>query len=341
MRLAGQEKQGFYPTPIEVIEMIETYISNPEGNKGRLLDPCVGTGEPAQMIGSSLMLETFGVEINTIRYFKSMERIDHVLNTDFKHLYSEYEAFSLIFLNPPYDTGDERRLEFEFLRRSLSYLQIGGILIYIIPQHRISRHVAKLLSGHFDNVQIYKFPGSLYTDFSQVVIFGKKRPMPIQDKVMAENILMASTHILSDLSHKEEPFYFVPKQITEGEIRFESGEIDPKKLIEEADNFGLLKDPKFYDYFRPKDSGTVRPLLPLKRGHIALMIASGYLNNQVLEKDGLKLIIKGKVFKDEKVISEDTTATEKKVQTIKKTIEEIKTSINAFNLNSGEYINLK
>lgn len=60
-------------------------------------------------------------------------------------------AFSLLYLNPPYDwdaveqeeqednetpSSRKNRLEYNFLRESYSKLQPGGVLVYVIP-HKI------------------------------------------------------------------------------------------------------------------------------------------------------------------------------------------------------------
>ena len=52
----------------------------------------------------------------------------------------------------------------------------------------------------------------------------------------------------------------------------------------------------------PGQCNSIRPLAPLKNGHLALMLAGGYMNGEI-EMDGRRLVIKGVVRKTEKVQS--------------------------------------
>jgi tRNA1(Val) A37 N6-methylase TrmN6 len=74
-----------------------------------------------------------------------------VLNTAFENTLLTDETFSLVFLNPPYDgetsTGRGERMEFTFLNDSTKLLRRGGMLVYIIPETRVSEKIARHLAG--------------------------------------------------------------------------------------------------------------------------------------------------------------------------------------------------
>ncbi len=69
MRTAGKMKAGFYPTPVEVAELIADFIKRPLMSDGiRLLDPCCGEGEALKVLASRLgVRETYGVELDQNR----------------------------------------------------------------------------------------------------------------------------------------------------------------------------------------------------------------------------------------------------------------------------------
>ena len=51
MRIAGQTKLGYYPTPTEQTRLISTWLKTDGGPLGvRLLDPCAGQGEALEGI---------------------------------------------------------------------------------------------------------------------------------------------------------------------------------------------------------------------------------------------------------------------------------------------------
>jgi hypothetical protein len=57
MRLAGIEKGGFYPYPCHMAEATASwFIPLPTGTRGRVLDPCAGEGEIADLLGKLLNL---------------------------------------------------------------------------------------------------------------------------------------------------------------------------------------------------------------------------------------------------------------------------------------------
>lgn len=65
MRLKGQAKAGFYPTPVEVVEILKSWIGEKRSGPKRLLDPCCGTGEAAAEIAKAAQCQAYGVEIHT------------------------------------------------------------------------------------------------------------------------------------------------------------------------------------------------------------------------------------------------------------------------------------
>jgi single-stranded DNA-binding protein len=38
--------------------------------------------------------------------------------------------------------------------------------------------------------------------------------------------------------------------------------------------------------------------MPLRRGHLAVLIAAGFLNNILLESDGRRVLVKGRTYKE-------------------------------------------
>ena len=82
MRLEAQAKAGFYPTPAEVVEIIQTWIAEKAPGLRRLLDPCCGTGEPAARIAAAAGCEAYGVEINTERARVAKKLLNKVVAGD-------------------------------------------------------------------------------------------------------------------------------------------------------------------------------------------------------------------------------------------------------------------
>ena len=90
MRLEAQAKAGFYPTPPEVVEIIQTWIGEKTPGLWRLLDPCCGTGEPAARISAAAGCDAYGVEINTERAQVAKNVLSKVVAGD---LFNDHDAF--------------------------------------------------------------------------------------------------------------------------------------------------------------------------------------------------------------------------------------------------------
>lgn len=198
-RLANIEKAGYFPLPPSVTQLIQTHIMAPHG--GRILDPCAGEGAALVTLADTFNLELFGVELHEGRAQKARE-LTHkllakrltesrstllssqtrILHDSYLSLKTSRDGYNLLYLNPPYDhdheDGDDRgsRLEYQFLWRTRPYLQSGGLLIYVIPQHILKmRKLAQYVVSHFQDIRVYRFPDGTYERFKQIVLFGVRR----------------------------------------------------------------------------------------------------------------------------------------------------------------------
>ncbi len=181
MRLEGQSKLGYYPTPEKTLEIIPTWLTVPADNSlRRYLDPCCGKGEALAYIANG-HAETYGIELSDVRAAAAGDRLAHILNCGYEQAQLTEETFSLISVNAPYDgentTGGGKRMEETFLiDRGTTYLLVpGGILIYLIPHARLNENIARHLAGWYDSLRCFKLPGEEYEVFKQVIIFGVRR----------------------------------------------------------------------------------------------------------------------------------------------------------------------
>ena len=102
-RLAAKERVLFYPTPLNIVEMINSNIvcpvTSPDERVGTICDPCAGTGEPLALLGNHLGLVTYGNELHPERYTVARSRLDHCLNGAREFL-SIKGQFNVLYNNP-------------------------------------------------------------------------------------------------------------------------------------------------------------------------------------------------------------------------------------------------
>jgi 16S rRNA G966 N2-methylase RsmD len=340
MRLEGRTKAGFYPTPLCVVDRICSYITNPNGSGNyRILDPCCGTGEPLESIAKALNVkETYGIEIDKERANSSKSRLLKVIHESYANVRTPERAYSLLFLNPPYDTDEEwQRLEYKFLIETTHWLAPGGLLVYLIPHNRLIQRTSRYLAWWYKDIKVMRFPDEEYEAFKQIVIFGIKKDKYCADEQTEERlrrIISVPKEEIVVIEEKVEPQYTLPS--VNGRFWFRSVNLDPEECYEEIKNFGLWNDKEIQDVLFPVSNGTFKPLMPLRKGHLAMLIAAGLMDNLEVSKAQQRYLIKGRTEKKVRrsEVEEEGNAT------ITET-EYVVTNISALDLVNGEILTIE
>ncbi len=319
MRPPALEKMGYYQTSIKVAQLLKTYFKPAE--TGRLLDPCAGEGTAASILAKALNCQSWGAELSPARAALASEKMDRLFNTPWGSCHLTGESITLLFLNPPYShdrLGDQKRLELEFLKSTTPKLIHGGALIYIVP-HQLLRDldVASHLAGYYENITVYRYPE---TGFNQVIVLGLKRlkfKMPSNDEV--QQIQAWAEMEPPMLVDVVEPLYRLLPASDKGvggqSIRFSRLDWQPEEIVDATQKRGVLVSKEWLDLINPsRGLGEFKqPVMPLKKGHIAMLIASGMMGTLRLnDEDGRPMLVKGRVVKvTEKV--EETTSKDGKI----------------------------
>lgn len=332
-RLESTAKAGFYPTPERVAAAISAHLAaTPAGARRtiRLLDPCAGMGAAATAVGRALGAETFGVELNEERAAAARDCLDHVLGASAFAVRLANGAFSCLYLNPPYSEDSEHgRLEHAFLTALTRALCANGLLILLIPQVRLAVS-ARYLAGHYGGFAAYRFPDPEYAPFRQLVLFARRKAQPLADAAAQARLEAWSRSALPPLPDLPAgtPSYRAPS-LPAGDILFGSLFFDPQQAAAEAWRRGVWAQPQVAEQLWPPEERPVRPLLPLRRGHLALLIAAGLLDNVAMEADGRRVLVKGRTRKVfvERESSDPDTAVEREV---------LETGVVVLDLRTGE-----
>ena len=328
MRLAAQAKGGFYPTPDRVVEMIATIIETPRssyytmGNTLRILDPCCGAGEAVALLAETMTrntsipapIETFGVELHRDRADEAGVRLDHILASDLFGASIANGAFGLLLLNPPYDwdARSEKRVEHRFLTQCTRYIAEDGLLVFIVPRARLAIS-ARYLSTHYSTIRCWAFPYPERESFDQVVLMAYRKADPSPNIYAEMQIREWAEGDPEELYRHDYPVYS-PSLTPSGDILFSTRSIDPVAAAAEARTSGLWSAAAVTDSLWPADGSRTRPLMPLRRGHIAMLVAAGFL-------------VKGRTSK-EMTLVEDTP--QKEVYR-----ERVNTTVTALDLDDG------
>ncbi len=306
MRIHGRIKMGHYPTPPRVVELIRSYLAFPSGQFSSL-DPCCGEGDALAGLVAGTSAITYGVELDHQRAEESKRRLHHVLRCGIEETRIQRCSCSLLLLNPPYDdltleeeadTKTERQ-ERAFLRMTIPYLIRSGVLVYIIPQNRLDKAIARLLASRFERIHVLRFPDPEYADFRQIVVFGVKKANNTLDEREALRLQSIPKMELSPLADTAEMVYPFPAS---GPLAlFRSILVDPEDLKKHMAQSPLWK--RFAAVTTRSELRIPRPPLPLHSGHLGLLLAAGKLDG-IMGTGEDSHLVKGSVRKITTVLQE-------------------------------------
>jgi len=260
------------PTPACVLQSLRSILAIPPGC--RVLDPCCGTGEAVAALAPNG--ETYGIELDLARAADAKTRLKGVLAGAMQDARVSNQCFGLVLLNPPYDVSIDGRLERVFLDRCGQYLAPDGVMVLIVKVDML-RQLANRIKTHYDILGHWRFPDPWYAgpslSFRQTVLVLRRRAQADLSSMTPEAYCAHKLrlHDLKPLPATAGPFQ-VPLGVTPSV--FTSGSITP----DEFERF-LAQSPIHPSKVRPRATATQRPPpMPLKRGHISMLLASGQMN---------------------------------------------------------------
>jgi len=336
-------KGGYYPTPPRVVDQVRSLLFAPirygrnRNDIVRLLDPCCGPGDALRHLADSInrhvTVETYGVELHAERAQEAAAQLDHALSSDLFRCSIANRTFNLLWLNPPYDWDrEDKRVEQAFLTQCSRYLEPDGVLVYIIPRAQIATS-ARFLTTNYRRVRAWAFPEPEAEQFDQVVVLGVRKPQPRPD-ARAMRDLVESIDELTPLGRDLTPEYDVSMSAP-GPVMFTTRVIDFTKAVAEARTRGLWTQDEITEAFWPPTDATARPLMPLRKGHLAMLVAAGFLDNLELETldpgsgSGAvsRVLVKGQTKKEMVLVEEGETHDVYR--------EQLRTSVVTLDLDSG------
>lgn len=296
--LMNRARMGYFPTDLSHVKMLKDAIVFPDAPVN-LIDPCCGEGLALQAFSKGIQARTYGIEIDEVRGEEAQKRIQRVGYGSFFHSRISLNAFQGLWLNPPYlsvpSEHGNKRLEKAFLADSIRHLQVGGIMIYIIPYYRATPDVCRVLCENFTDLRVHKFIGKEFERFKQVAIIGRKierREAEKMAKKLSEYMLDADKlPLITDLPKE---CYEMPAATKIVEL-FKGAVFNVNELADQ-----LKKSPSTLRLFeeRTLDNRERRPLLPLNLSQVGLVGASGMMNGLV--ECETPHIIKGRIVKEKK-----------------------------------------
>jgi hypothetical protein len=280
MRNVARLKMGYYPLPEAEGVKLRSLLCF--AGPASVIDPCVGQGTALHLVTSDAPVRRYGVELDAERArIASANGIETIQGNTFDAI-ARPESFSLLYLNPPYDseigTVANRRMEAVFLEHTFRWLRVEGVLILVIPFERL-HDCSGILSSHFTSLKVFRMTDPDSVQYRQIAVFGVRhevRGSAVENnKRQLHSIgLYGSFLELTELQPGACAPYFVPPS---GEATLNYRGL-PYDILED-----LLPHSGAWRQAAPllmphDDVATGRPITPLHGGHVGLLCTAGLLN---------------------------------------------------------------
>ena len=281
MRPHGQTKLGFFPLPAAEVVRLRNWLAFPE--QFSALDPCVGDGAAFAQLVHGARARPYGIEIDAYRAEQARAGDIETLQADTMEVRCAAESLSLLYLNPPYDweagASNNQRLEFVFLEHTYRWLKPTGVLLFVVPQHRLAKS-ARLLSEQFTDLRVYRLTEPACLQFKQIVVLASRRKRHVH---LSDTALLEGTRYLENLAARPD----LPPLSGTPDVKYEVPSSELIVLTHAGIPLDEVEDLLFESaayrqasrFLLPRQRDVCgRPLTPLHGGHVGLLCTAGMLN---------------------------------------------------------------
>ena len=277
MRNVARIKLGYYPLPPAEGARLRRLLNFP-AESASVVDPCVGTGAAIEQLTDGTNTKRYGIELDAERARQAAEGGIETVHANFFDVHAKVESFSLLYLNPPYDSEvgsfGNKRMEFLFLQRSIRWLVNGGVLLMVVPHGQLQECVA-LLAESCTRFQVFRLTDPESDRFDQVALVAvRSRIQASAYEANRQKLIQAIwTNPLPVLTGSETPYDVPPSP--------------PAALVHRGLPLDQIEDlaigsaawNKTRAFLLPKEESAVgRPITPLHGGHVGLLCTAGLLN---------------------------------------------------------------
>jgi len=322
MRLTGKLKAGYYPLPLQALSQLHNRLRLGAGAEGvephyAVLDPCAGEGAALHGLMKMLKLPTsmaHAIELDPTRgeaIRQAMPDAEVVAPCSMFGADIPSEAYSLLYLNPPFDESTKGvRVECQFLRRAFHCLVPGGVLVMVCPEKVTTTDDFRDIIGKcFERVDIVRFSDE-YRKFQEVFVLGVRRKRDLPSRMSFHNSTQVSPN----------QRWFIPPAKPRWPIE--------KTTPTDDELITLLRDSPLNKLLEPKKIRKMAsPPLALGTGHLALLLSAGHLDGLVCPDGEPPHVVRGTAVKTEVVTEDEQTIEKGKIITKTTHSEQIKLTI--------------
>ena len=278
--------------PIPLARTIASYAAPPPKGRGRILDTSAGSGDALRLLGTAWNCDTYGTETDAELVASARVRTTRVLREDFLDVRIGRSCMSAVLVRVLPARARPRRLyNSASIRKATAALAPGGLLLVYGPPEAFDSGTCTALV-HGTGIRHV----ALHKSTRTAVVLGVRgaAPGPWAGPAALRRALTSGT--VPELAPAQTPLVTLPA--LEGRFVFGASYSNRDDLVADVAEYGVWTRPEFDPILLRPPEPTTRPLMPLRRGHLSLLLAGGLFDNLVIGGGrGTKLVVRGHVFK--------------------------------------------
>jgi ribosomal protein S27AE/16S rRNA G966 N2-methylase RsmD len=289
-------------------------LVQPAQGAAKILDPFAGEGAVLEQMARAWHATPYANELDSARAEVCRQRFGakQALRGDAERLLASNNAFSLVWINPPYDhdssESGSKRLEFKYLRHSWKWGMTGALMMWVVYQHHLTEEAASFLAKNSTQVDVWACPGKHLKAYDQIVVVAIKgksaNPEALYNDILRQK---AQPHLLDV---QDEPRYTLPKANKDKRFVFTANTVEPDQGIHLIQAHGTWRNNGFQALLTPPPPPhKIQPIVAPRPGHTALVLAAGVANGAILENTQYGTVaLRGKTIHTEEISRVDIEA---------------------------------
>ncbi len=295
MKFVPKTKPAYHETPLEVIRAATGLIVSPEKPEGiTILDPCAGEGRAAAYAAQVWGLDqdcVYAIEssVTRARTLAEIIPLGHVLGPcPFETVTITPQVFSVLILHPPHtdEHGGGVEVAQNMARRAFNYLAPGGVAIVSTDAKTWANpDFASVIAQHCD---VGAFLPKWKSGATECATLIASRRAQQQAYANIQQILRRPQTVSFEIPRGRHPSVWQRSGISDDEV------------IEMLNRSPLMRATE-----PPDVKLAPSPPMELARGHVALLLASGFLNGVIQKPGEPPHVVRGSARKAEVVASSE------------------------------------
>jgi hypothetical protein len=300
MREIARVQQGYFPTQDRIVRAVASLFKLPTQQETMtVLDAGCGTGKAIHDLceiwrerAQDVNVIMLGIESDKSRFLEAQKLLASVLWSSIEDATVD-NPVSLLWFNPPYDRirGSGRTETALFDHVKTWPVKSTGLLLMIVPDYVLADEevgLAIAVERDYELVGVWSYPEPEYQDFKQCVLVARRREKALNKTKLIFPRWACNSEKWPVLQNGMKPVVTIqPVQKVPTLRRTRLGnDVILDAVGRSPLRSGLLREAS------ASAPPIGRPLLPLKAGHLALMLAGG-LCDGIIESNDNRFLIKG------------------------------------------------